>query len=97
MNPSLPHPHWLLAALTWTFFALAALLLLSLAHGLWSGRLYVPGSGSGLLPHNLAQSPGLFWMAALTRLVLAGLLAGLGLILMRTRRKHWPVSRTAQP
>ncbi|MBD9482572.1 hypothetical protein IB229_06305 [Pseudomonas sp. PDM14] len=87
--------HWLLAVLSWIFLALAALLLLSLAHGLWSGRLYVPGSGAGLLPHNVAQSPGLFWIAALTRLVLAGVLAGLGLILIRARRKYRPLQRPA--
>lgn len=94
--PLLP-PHWLLVALSGIFFTLAALLLLSLAYGLWSGRLYVPGSGSGLLPHNLTQSPGLFWLAALTRLILAGVLAGLALILIRTRRKHWPVRRAIEP
>lgn len=97
MKAPLLHPHWLLAVLSWIFFTLALLLVLSLAHGLWSGRLYAPGSGSGLLPHNMAQSPGLFWTAAITRLVLAGFLTCLGLILARTRRKHRPAPRIAAP
>ena len=80
-----PYKCQILTAVAWLFFMTAVVLVLSFAHGLWTGWLFSPGLKGPPLPYHIERDPIMYWMAAFARLVLAALLSWLGWTLVRAR------------
>lgn len=80
-----PYKCQILTLVAWLFFLTAAMLVLSIAHGLWTGWLFSPGLKGPPLPYHAKRDALMYWMAAFARLVLAALLLWLGRILVKAR------------